>query len=560
MSCKLINIKLQMMSSAQVSSVDKRKIRSVSRSIASLVLIGSLVWTSAAFSAPPMAEVFEYEVIGNSLIPIVKIQELLKPYTGQQSLEGITAASIALQNLYVQAGYAGVITSVPEQTLSSGKVRINVLEGKLDQIVVQGNERFSNQNVKAGLPSLKVGFTPNLVDLDTHTLMVNENPAKTVRVVFQPGLRVGQLDALVVTDEQNPIQWAATADNTGSLSSGRYRGSLAFQHANVFDLDHVLNVRLNTSFSDPANSFAAGVGYRIPLYDKFASVDLLASYSNVKNRTTPTAAGDLSFAGEGQAVGVRYNWHLPRFGKSKQKISAGLDWRQYRNTCSIGVFGSQGCGPAAASVEVHPVTLAYQLFDPGNYSASVQFASNVLAGGSLGQAQNFENSRPGAKPRYWMLSGGYQLVRSLENRSTLSWRANAQHSPHALISAEQFGIGGATTVRGFIERELVGDQGAATSVEWSTSLLGALQSLGQSGGSRQLVGTAFLDAGVVNNQLGAVCQIGKTTCSIAGAGIGLTLSQDRRWSLKADLARALTAGTVTQRGDYRLHFLASLAF
>ena len=523
-------------------------------------LFCSTIWTSAAFSAPPTGEVSGYEVFGNTLIPAEKIQELLNPYTGQQSLEGITAAANALQNLYVQAGYAGVVTSVPVQTLSNGKVRIDVLEGKLDQIVVQGNNSFSDKNIKAGLPSLKPSFTPNLIDLDTHTLMVNENPAKSVRVVFQPGLRTGQLDALVVTEEQNPVQWTATVDNTGNSSSGRYRASLVFQHANVFDRDHVFNARLNAPVNDPANGLAAGLSYRIPLYQQYASVDLLASYSNVKNRVTPTPAGDLSFAGQGQAVGVRYNWHLPRVGKSKQKISAGLDWRQYRNECSIGDFGSQGCGPAAASVEVHPVTLAYQVFNPGSFSANVQFASNVLAGGSLGQAQNFEASRPGATPRYWVLSGGYQLVHSLENQSTVSWRANAQHSPHALISAEQFGVGGAYTVRGYAERELVGDRGAATSAEWSTSLPWPLQNAGQSGASPQLLGTVFIDAGLVNNHLGTACKSGKTTCSIASAGIGLMVSQGRRWSIKADLARALTAGTTTQKGDYRLHFLTSLAF
>ena len=537
--------------------------KTVRASTISLALISGLVLTSAAVSAPLMAEVSGFEVVGNSLIPVEQIQELLKPYTGQQSLEGITAASQALQNLYLRAGYAGVVASVPVQTLDGGKVRIDVLEGKLDQIVVQGNDRFSSRNIKAGLPSLAVGTTPNLVDLDTHTLMVNENPAKSMRVIFQPGLRAGQLDALVVIDEQNPVQWVAAAENTGNSSSGRYRASLAFQHANVFDSDHVLNVRLNASFTDPANSLAAGLSYRVPLYGQYASAELLASYSNVKNRATPTAAGDLSFAGKGQAVGARYNWHLPRAGKSKQKISAGIDWRQYRNDCSIGVFGSQGCGPAAASVEVHPITLGYQAYAPGDYSATVQFSSNVLAGGSLGQAQNFEDSRPGATPRYWVLSGAYQLVRALENQSTVSWRANAQYTPHALISAEQFGIGGATTVRGYLERELVGDRGAAASVEWSTSLPWPLQSAGQSGPSGagpQLLGTVFFDAGLVNNHLGAVCKIGKTTCAIAGAGVGLTVSQGRRWSVKADLARALAAGTTSQRGDYRLHFLASMAF
>ena len=116
-------------------------------------------------------------------------------------------------------------------------------------------------------------------------------------------------------------------------------------------------------------------------------------------------------------------------------------------------------------------------------------------------------------------------------------------------------------MRGYRERELVGDRGVATSIEWSKPLPSFLKSFGYFGtGTPQLLGTAFLDAGQVNNLLGAVCSSGKTSCSIASFGVGLTLSEARRWSFKADLARALTASTTTQRGDYRLHFLTSLAF
>ena len=82
-----------------------------------LVLLSALFLTSKAVGAPVMVEVSGFEIVGNSLIPAAEIQELLRPFIGQQSLEGITAASQALQSLYIQAGYAGVVTSVPAQTL-----------------------------------------------------------------------------------------------------------------------------------------------------------------------------------------------------------------------------------------------------------------------------------------------------------------------------------------------------------------------------------------------------------------------------------------------------------
>lgn len=519
-------------------------------------------------SIPTSVQVVAYDVQGNSLLANGLMQAALQPYQGAQTLDGLNAALAAVQSLYRQAGYGAVVVNLPVQNLSNGTVRMDVVEGKLGQVLVQGNNHFTTDNILKSLPSLKVGATPQLFNLDTHTLMANENPAKTVRVFFQPGLRTGQVDALVTTEEQKPAQWVLGADNTGRTSSGEYRTSLAYQHANVFQRDHVLALRLDTSLTQPANSLVGGLSYRVPLYGQYTAVELVASYSTVKNRATPTAAGDLTFAGQGQSVGLRYHWYLPKLGESKQKISLGWDWREYRNDCSIGTLGAQGCGSAASSVEVRPITLTYQAYTLGRYNANVQLSSNLWSGGALGQASNFEASRPGAKPNYTVLRGGLQTNHRLNEQFALLWRTSAQLTTDALISAEQFGLGGASTVRGYQERELVGDQGITTSLELSMPLTTSAAPLLKSWGladvaALQLQGTLFVDAGQVNNRLGTACasaQSSKASCHMAGLGLGVTLSQNKRWSLKADLARAMNTSSATQRGDYRLHVAYSLAF
>ena len=51
--------------------------------------------------------------------------------------------------------------------------------------------------------------------------------------------------------------------------------------------------------------------------------------------------------------------------------------------------------------------------------------------------------------------------------SMLLWKNQFQFSSYALTATEQFQIGGITTVRGYPPAEHAGDQGYATSLEWS---------------------------------------------------------------------------------------------
>ena len=59
--------------------------------------------------------------------------------------------------------------------------------------------------------------------------------------------------------------------------------------------------------------------------------------------------------------------------------------------------------------------------------------------------------------------------------STVQWRHTGEaYSPDLLISGEQFGLGGAHSIRGFEERELSADKGIQASLEiYALPLAGA---------------------------------------------------------------------------------------
>jgi len=76
--------------------------------------------------------------------------------------------------------------------------------------------------------------------------------------------------------------------------------------------------------------------------------------------------------------------------------------------------------------------------------------------------------------RLQAVSGLDTLDDRLESRWTLFVRGVGQFSQDPLVSLEQLGIGGAATVRGYEERELLGDQGAYASVELRTPTLSGI--------------------------------------------------------------------------------------
>jgi hemolysin activation/secretion protein len=128
-------------------------------------------------------------------------------------------------------------------------------------------------------------------------------------------------------------------------------------------------------------------------------------------------------------------------------------------------------------------------------------------------------------------------------------RGMLQYSSSALISGEQFGVGGASSVRGTGERVLSGDTGAALSLELTTpEVYRGLRLLG------------FVDGGWLGSNNTAASTAGKLASDqLSSAGFGLRYSLG--WlNLSADWGHIVTGANpaatgviVPKAGDEKLH-------
>lgn len=134
------------------------------------------------------------QIQGNTLLSESKLLQLVDQLIdSEQTLDALKKGAEAIQKMYRDAGYGGVVAFIPEQKLSDGNVVIQILEGKLTAVQISGNENLNEANILASLPHLKKNETPVIRDIDRNIQMANENPAKNLRVALVAGAMQGVL-------------------------------------------------------------------------------------------------------------------------------------------------------------------------------------------------------------------------------------------------------------------------------------------------------------------------------------------------------------------------------
>lgn len=473
----------------------------------------------------PQFDIYAYAIEGNTLLETEDIDTLLQPYRGKEkTFATVQKALEALETAYRASGYATVQVILPEQELNAGRIRLQIIEGRISNIDVEGNRHFSTDNIRSSLPGLKKGSTPKLEDIGASLRVANENASKQTQLTMRAGNNEGDIDARIAVRDESPTKAFVSLDNTGTNATGNARIGVGWQHNNVLDRDHALTMRYTTS-NRPELVSIYGIGYHIPLYAQGHSLDFFAGHSDV---TSGTVSGLFNVSGKGDVYGLRYNQQLLRIGALEQKLVYGFDFRVYTNN-TIPLGGGTSLTP---NYTVHPLSLTYDAHLAGDTHDTSFYASAAYhpRGSSDASESTFRSVRADASGTYRIFRLGAQHNRQLTGDWQLRTQIAMQHSPDALVPGEQFGIGGSTSVRGFSERELANDQGINANIELYTPDFGDQIQEGAN-----LRGLIFIDKGHLwrnNPQPGE-----EETQGIASIGAGLRLGVGKNFTLKFDAAR-----------------------
>ena len=520
-----------------------KKKKTLSILLALSCLAGS---TYAQTSAAPAADeeasfaVTGFVVEGDSPLPADLTQSTLAPFVGEHhGIERLQQAALALEGVLRDRGFGFYRVVLPPQDIG-GVIKLQMFRFSLGTVAIKGNQVFSNDNILRSLPQLSPGGSPNSYELARDLSMANENPSKRANVTFKQGEVADTIDATVDVVDSKTLTGFVSVNNTGGGGSGPNRVTAGISHTNLFDLDHQGTVTYTTSPSDPGRVQQYGGYYRAPIYAWGGMVSAYYTYSSVDSGIV---ANSINVTGRGQFAGVQYTHYFAPQGDYRSFLTVGIDDKSFNNDKITTLAGSA----LFPSYRTRPVTLSYTgRFEKkwGLWGYNVDYVHNLDLGGG-NDAASYDANRAGATPGWGALRYGADLAMPLPANWLLNGRLRGQLSGDPLVPGEQFGLGGAQSVRGLTERVLSGDSGLQGNIElWTPAL------------AENIRGLFFYDFGHIIRHNDAV--LSSATVSSLGAGVRWSLGNS--WSASLDFAHvlsgfgALPTGASRDRAHFSLNW------
>lgn len=500
-----------------------------------LFFLGCFIsWAVSAQTAyePVRFSVSSFIVTGDNPIGD-RAQQILQSYLGEQyGLDGLSAAADALEQELIKQGYSFHRVSLPPQQLTSGTVELSIVRFTIGAVNISGNEFFNEQNIRHSLPELSVGDTPNTKELSRSLKLANNHASKNVLLKFREGSEGDTIDADLTVKDRNPQIVFLTLDNFGSKDSEEYRSTIGYQHGNLFNKDHAITATLTVAPEDPEATTQLGLNYHIPLYAHGANLDFLLSSSEVN---TGEVGGGISVTGKGSVFGASYSRPMLTDTNFNHQWSIGFQNKAFENELNAGGAVSN------SDVTSFPLELGYGFSystRTGSISGGLSYAMNIDSGANNSD-EDYDLVRTDAKNDWTSIR--YNLAYDLIFAKDWLFHAglSGQQSDDLLISGEQFGVGGSSTLRGFEERSVTGDSGSQLSLEVWTPALANVRYL------------LFVDQASIELNDG-------DDYDLSSYGLGLRWNWKQQLSVSLDYAVINEGGgpdtTINQDGDDKTHF------
>ena len=529
--------------------------------------ISLLQSTLSAFSAeaPPAAPapvktfpVLEYRVEGNTLMRQVDIERAVMPYLGEgKTIKDVEAARQGLEKIYHDHGYQTVLVNIPQQEVSSGVVRLAVVEAPVGQVQVKGSRYHSLQEINATVSQLQGGVVPNFNEVQKELAQVNHTEDLHVTPVLRASSTPGQVDVDLNVQDELPLHASLEANNRYSANTAQLRLIGEVSYDNLFQRNQSMSVQYQTAPEHPDEAKIWSLSYVIPTQS-----GLVWALYAVRSDSNIAAVGNLDVIGNGSIYGVRLIEPLPsNSGNFYHNFTAGLDYKDFKQDVVL-----EGADDLPSPARYSPFTLQYTATWLGPVAAAHHDAAttamrsnttldlgvNFLIRDLGTDAEQFSVKRYGAGPSYLIFHPSLQRQQILPGSWSLVAKIDGQLASGPLISNEQYGAGGVDSVRGYTESERLGDNGIRGSIELRTpQLLSGYPHITQS------YWYVFADGARVRILDPLPAQ--RTGYDLDSEGLGFRFKVG---GLSTDLngARASTAGYVTRAGSYSAQFKVNYAW
>ncbi len=518
------------------------------------VLFSALAMLSAATSPRASAQtggetfdLLELEIVGNQSLSSSAVESAVYPFLGPgRTIEDVEAARTALEQAYRAAGFPTVLVDIPEQAVTEGVVRLEVIEARVSRVRVTGAKFFSQGQILATVPSLAEGAVIYAPDVQMELGTLNRFPDRRVTPVLRPGRLPGTTEVDLQVEDRPPVHGGLELNNRYSPNTTSLRILGTLRYDNLWQRNHSAAVQFQTTPEDTNEVRVISGSYLWPL----GGNSTLVLYAVDSRSNVATAIAGTTVIGEGRIYGARLSWPLTPRGTYTHGFTLGVDRKDFgENLLSAGTGALQ-------------TPIAYTPF-MASYTAARRDASGVTEAGTgivlsirgLGNDETeFENRRFKAQSNFLVWKWELARTQTLPRGFSLYGRIDGQIASQPLVPNEQYVAGGIDNVRGYLEANALGDNAFHTTVELRTPRLAPRDATGVD----ELYAVAFLDDARL--KLRDPLPEQRDSFSLTGTGVGMRIKAWGGLRVRADVGYAWRDLAPTQAGSVRLQFVTAYDF
>jgi hemolysin activation/secretion protein len=402
-------------------------------------------------------QVTRFEVVGSTIFSAEELAKVTQPFTNRPlSFSELSQVSTAIAQLYIDRGYITSGAYIPPQRLQGGVVKIQVLEGTLEDIKITGTKRLNNSYVKRRV-ALGTKAPLNRDRLLEALQLLQLNPLiKNLSAELSAGTRPGENLLEVKVKEAKSFQPTLILDNGRSPSVGSFRRRLSLLEGNLSGNGD----RLQADYTNTNGSNSLDLQYTWPLNARNGTLRLGYgfSFSNVIER--PFNALDIVSDSNYYELALRQ----PILQTPKQEVGLGLALTRQSSSASLlnGLIPFPSPGADAQGNTNLWVLKFSQDWTRRSSQDVLALRSEFSIGLDVFDATTQSDAPDG---RFFAWRGQGQWVRILAPDTLLLLRTQVQLADRALVPLAQIGLGGIDSVRGYRQDALLTDSGLFASAE-----------------------------------------------------------------------------------------------
>ncbi len=418
---------------------------------------------SSALAAPPKLhfELDEIRVEGSTVLPQEVVEQTVYPFVGpDRTTDDVERARAALEKAYQDAGFATVSVTIPPQHISTsgGVIVLQVVERRVGRLRVTGARYFLPSDVRAGAPSVRPGTVPNLNDLQRDLTALNTLPDRQVTPALKAGRRADTVDVDLAVADTLPLHGSLELNNRYNADTTPLRLNASLTYGNLFQRGDSATVTYSVAPENVANAEVESASYLFHIPD--SKLQLLMSY--LHSNSNVLALGTTDVDGRGTTAGFRVLIPLGSTSSFSHSLSVGWDYKRYYELDSFAPTRQVTSAP----VTYYPVSALYAANWTGTHSTTSASVSLEFGLPNLGSTRaTFDNKAYLAPPGFSILRASVEREQDLPHDIQLWGSLTGQLTNDPLVSSEQLGIGGADSVRGYLEAEALGDTGVYLQTE-----------------------------------------------------------------------------------------------